>query len=125
MTTLFLRPHPGEPQFFPPGHQLADIANMEQNVFPLDGSSFEAVSVVWGVQGIDRSKADSFDPSDLGAVIWKTEFDLAAPESQQHIYDSFYAISDGQDTKNASLVRKDLVRLNFSLGAHLSLTVLS
>jgi hypothetical protein len=108
---LFLKPHPGEPQFFPPSHQLARMALLEQTVFPLESGSYESVSVVWGITDIDREKADSYNPDDLGAVKWNSEFVLAEPASQQHLMDSFYAILDAQDARNHSLVMLDQVRL--------------
>lgn len=111
VTTLFLKPHPGEPQFFPRGHQLADMALLEQTVFPLESGSFGSVSVVWGIDGIDRDKADSFNPGDLGDVEWDDDFNLADPLSQQHLVDSFYRITAAKDIHNHSLVLTSAVRL--------------
>eukprot|EP01122_Echinamoeba_exundans_P017937 TRINITY_DN987_c1_g1_i2.p1 TRINITY_DN987_c1_g1~~TRINITY_DN987_c1_g1_i2.p1 ORF type:complete len:785 (-),score=130.02 TRINITY_DN987_c1_g1_i2:1098-3452(-) len=107
IVALFLKPHPGEPQFFPPNHQLAHMAFLEQTTFPLESGSYESVSVVWGIKGIDREKADSFNPDDLGDVEWNSDFNLADPSSQEHLLNAFYAILEAQDSRNSSLVMLD------------------
>ena len=48
-------------------------------------------SVVWGIDGIDRSMT-SEDSIDLGEPVYRESFDIASVATQQHIFDTCNAI---------------------------------
>ena len=43
------------------------------------------VVLQWGVAGVDRSRANVFDETDLGAARWDEAFDLSDPEAQRAV----------------------------------------
>lgn len=60
-----------EVQYFPPKHNLNIFETNEINLFRIEdyGDAYE-MKFVFGVQSIDRKKADPYDPESLGEVIW-------------------------------------------------------
>lgn len=53
-------------------------------------SNLVTITLVWGITGIDRSKADVNDPFDeyVGDALYYPGFDLSEPEAQQYLYDT-------------------------------------
>jgi PERQ amino acid-rich with GYF domain-containing protein len=53
-------------------------------------SNLVTITMVWGITGIDRSKADVNDPFDeyVGDALYYHGFDLSEPEAQQYLYDT-------------------------------------
>jgi hypothetical protein len=45
------------------------------------------VDIIWGTKGIDKSKVDKFNASDIGQVVWDPEFEFYSPEQQQMVYE--------------------------------------
>jgi hypothetical protein len=36
---------------------------------------------MWGIRGINKAGVDSFNVTDIGKVVWDTNFDLSKPEN--------------------------------------------
>lgn len=83
---------------------------LEQTVFPVQAGSYESVSLLWGISGVDRSKANVYNPDDVGKAVWDPAFNLADPVAQQHLVDSFMLVLNFTDSKNASIVSSQFVR---------------
>lgn len=45
------------------------------------------VDIMWGLQGINKTKVDHFNASDIGTADWDNDFDLSPPENQQAAFD--------------------------------------
>lgn len=84
-----LQPQRGTPQFFPVGSNLNDFDYLTENVFNLDDSSYAQVDIVFGIQGIDRSKIDLNDPVAVGTTVYDKTFDLSLPSTQEWIIQIF------------------------------------
>ena len=38
---------------------------------------------MWGVEYINKTLVDFYNASDIGTVIWDTDFDMSSPENQE------------------------------------------
>ena len=39
------------------------------------------IEFMWGIRGINKAGVDSFNATDIGKVVWDTNFDLSKPEN--------------------------------------------
>ena len=62
----------------PNSHELVVLADDIGNEFPsaADIKDSIVVSLNWGIKDLDRDDVDTWDPSDMGRLIWDDTFDL-------------------------------------------------
>ena len=54
------------------------------SLFPENGGSTQSieVSLIWGVDGLDKSNVGSWDTDDLGQLKWDAQFTIYPPQNQ-------------------------------------------
>ena len=69
-------------RYFPPGHPVTGAFDVLIGGFN-EGNQGQAIVVdlMWGLDGIDKSKVDYYNASDIGEAKWKDDFDVVPTEN--------------------------------------------
>ena len=90
-------------EFLPNSHELVVLADDIGNEFPsaADIKDSIVVSLNWGIKDLDRDDVDTWDPSDMGRLIWDDTFDLTPARNQEAL------LNLCKELKNESTLVKD------------------
>ena len=95
---------PAEPeQWFPESHMFSQYQDLASRKVMVGGDSASTLSVniMWGVDGVDSTGTNPWDPSDLGVVKYDEDFNLAAADAQAWIMQTYEKLKDAPCTVKA------------------------
>lgn len=71
-------------EFLPEDNEVTIATSLLSSAFPTGGSDFSVrVTLIWGLEGLDRSGTSKYEPEDNGRAILDDTFDLKKAEAQQ------------------------------------------
>lgn len=72
-------------QWFPDDHMLT-VFNVQQTKYVGGNDArYVYITLVWGVESVDRARLNRWQPDDRGDAIYDAEFDLSSTAAQEHI----------------------------------------
>ena len=66
----------------PSDHQISKITRIVRDEYSSGGIVNLDIDIFWGVNGIDKSKTNRWDPIYIGEVVMDPDFDLSPKEAQ-------------------------------------------
>ena len=82
-----LSPLTSEEVFVPESHPSRSAEVLVERSFTTANEEMPEVDIFWGGESIDKSNVHPFNATYAGEVVMDESFDVAAPESQQFLYD--------------------------------------
>ena len=96
-----LTPSTSAEQFLPEDHPLQRFVTVLNDHYStaVDSDAVEPMTVttVFGIAGIDREGTNRFNATDLGVPVYSDNFNAAAPDAQQALYDFCVATQANED----------------------------
>jgi hypothetical protein len=79
---LQLEPPVTKEEWFPSSHMITRRQDADAKFYGGDQAEYLGVSMAWGIEGVDRSNLDRWQPSDRGEAVWDAAFDPSSAAAQ-------------------------------------------
>lgn len=91
-------------EMLPSDHYLRKLIDSLRNDYHTGGNDDTInISIIWGIDGVNRGGIDRWDADNRGKIIWDSNFDMSSTSAQQRILDIC------NDLRTNSLVRAGTV----------------